>query len=421
MTIVGEVHVVGAGVAGLACAVRLSRMGRRVTVYEAAGHAGGRCRSFRDALLDRVIDNGNHLLLSGNRAVLSYLREIGAADSLAGPERAEFHFMDLESGQRWTLRPNAGPIPWWIFSPRRRVPGSRARDYLEGAWLVRAGKGATVAACLDTSRPLFRNFWEPLTVGILNSAADEGAAELLWTVLRETLGRGEAACRPRMARQGLSQSFVDPALSTVEGGGGRIRFGSRLRSLAVEGDRVTGLEFNGATVAVGEEDSVVLALPPRETGALVPEIETPRRSRAIVNVHFRLEGERRDPTLLGLVGGDSQWLFARGDTASVTVSAADTLVEEAGEDIARRLWPEVARALGNQGMEQPPSRIIKEKRATFAQTPEEIERRPGTRTARNNLFLAGDWTATGLPATIEGAVLSGHAAAEIVASCSSNT
>ncbi len=408
---VGTVHVVGAGVAGLSCAVRLARAGRRVCIYEAAGQAGGRCRSFHDAALDRVIDNGNHLLLSGNRAALAYLDEIGATDSLAGPPRAEFPFLDLESGLAWTLRPNAGPIPWWIFSSHRRVPDSRSGDYLRGLRFAFADAGATVADCLDTARPLYRRFWEPLVVAVLNASVEEGAAALLWPVLRETFGRGESACRPRIAAEGLSRSFVDPALSLLDVLGCPVRFNSRVRAMTLAGDRVSSLDIGGDVVAVEALDAVVLAVPPAAAAGLVPGLDTPRESRAIVNGHFRLDRKRPGVSIVGLVGGVTQWLFRRADIASVTVSAAGALIDEPADVIAGRLWFDVASALDLGDAPLPPYRIVKEKRATFAQVPGEVARRPGTRTQWHNLFLAGDWTATGLPATIEGAARSGHAAA----------
>jgi len=172
-----------------------------------AGQAGGRCRSYHDAALDRRIDNGNHLLLSGNHAAMAYLREIGADDSLTGPARAVFPFVDLQTGERWTLRPSAGLVPWWVLSPSRRVPGTRLADYLRGLRVLTADPDATVADTVDPESPLFRRFWEPLAAAALNTDAREGAARLLAPVLRETFGRGEAACRPRIAADGLSESL----------------------------------------------------------------------------------------------------------------------------------------------------------------------------------------------------------------------
>jgi len=165
----------------------------------------------------------------------------------------------------------------------------------------------------------------------------------------------------------------------------------------------------------------VLAIPPAGAAAVVPGLVVPRASRAIVNGHFRLCQRRADMSFLGLVGGTCQWLFVRGDIASVTVSAADALAEEPSAVIAGRLWSDVVRALALDDVSLPPHRIVKEKRATFAQTPGEVARRPGTRTAWGNLYLAGDWTDTGLPATIEGAVRSGRSAAAVAASVISGT
>jgi hypothetical protein len=144
----------------------------------------------------------------------------------------------------------------------------------------------------------------------------------------------------------------------------------------------------------------------------------PSGSHAIVNGHFWLDRPVELPggsVLLGLVGGTAQWLFARRELVSLTVSAADDLADRPAETIAQRLWADTARALELPLAPQPPGRIVKEKRATFAQTPEAARRRPGARTACRNLFLAGDWTATGLPATIEGAIRSGHLAAALAA------
>ena len=140
----GCVHIVGAGLAGLAAAVALARKGRSVILHEAAPHAGGRCRSYFDAELGCRIDNGNHLLLAGNRAALEYLDRIGARSSLEGPSEAAFPFVDAATGGHWTVRPNRGAVPWWVFRAARRVPQTRAFDYLAPLALRRANPSATI-------------------------------------------------------------------------------------------------------------------------------------------------------------------------------------------------------------------------------------------------------------------------------------
>lgn len=414
------VHIVGAGLAGMACAVRLARAGWRPVLYEASDHAGGRCRSFFEPLLDRVIDNGNHLLLSGNRATFAYLDEIGARDQLAVAPSAAFPFLDLRSGLRWTVRPNRGRLPWWVFSPARRVPDSRPWEYFAALKLGFAEPEARVADCFDRTRPVFERFWEPLAVSVLNASAEEGAARLLWPVVALVFGKGEAASRPCHPGHGLSPCFVDPAVAWLGKRGAAPLFHHRLREVERTGERVTRLIFASRRIEVGPTDRVVLAVTPRGLRALLPDTPVPEESRAIVNAHFRLDRPvsfpgARESRLLGIVGGASQWLFLRGDVVSVTVSAADALVNESADAIARRLWPEVVRALDLPADSQVPRfRIVKEKRATFAQTPGSLRFRAKTRTPIGNLFLAGDWTDTRLPATVEGAVRSGQSAADII-------
>ncbi len=413
------VHIVGAGIAGLAAATWLLAAGRRVAIHESAGHAGGRCRSFFDETLDRTIDNGNHLLLSGNVAMMDYLRRIGAEDQLTGPSRAAFPFVDLSDGSRWTVEPNAGPIPWWILLSGRRIPGTSVFDHFSALNLATANADATVVEAVGGEGPLFRRFWEPLAVAVLNTPAETGAATLLWRVVRETFGRGATACLPLIAREGLSQTFIEPALTYLEANGAKIAFNRRLRAIEREGDAVTALDFGDVDVSLDSTDSIILAVPPAAATSLLPGIEAPLESHAIVNAHFRLEGAPAavigGMPFLGLVGGVAQWLFVRGDIVSITVSAADALAEESTERIAELTWADVAVALDLPASPIPPCRVVKERRATFAQTPAAEMRRPGPRSPLGNLFLAGDWTNTGLPATIEGAIRSGEAAARAVA------
>ncbi|MCC7272668.1 MAG: FAD-dependent oxidoreductase [Alphaproteobacteria bacterium] len=409
------VHVVGAGLAGLAAAIDAAGRGRSVRVHEAAGQAGGRCRSFFDATLGRTIDNGNHLLLSGNRAALAFLDAVGARDALTAPAAAVYPFVDLASGARWHLAVGDGVLPLWILDPARRVPGTRAADYWALVRLACAGPGTRVDDVVPPSHPLHRALVAPLAVAALNAGTGEGAAALLAPVMRETFARGGAACRPLIARRGLDDAFAAPALHWLAARGIVPRFNARLRGMRFRDGRVAGLRFADGEVAVAADDAVVLAVPPAIAAELVPDLTVPEGTRAILNAHFRLperlaaDGE---PSFLGILGGTAEWLFMRGDVASVTVSAADALIDRPADDLAAAIWADVARALSLAG-DVPPWRIVKEKRATFAQTPEQVARRPPAATAWPNLFLAGDWTATGLPATIEGAIRSGFHAASL--------
>ena len=410
------VHIVGAGLAGLSAAVTLAKTGVSVHIHEAAGHAGGRCRSLHDPILDRLIDNGNHLVMAGNRATFSYLDAIGARDRLVSTGPAAFPFLDLETGESWVVRPNGGPLPWWLMTPSRRVPNTRAIDYLKAFRLAFAGDQDTVAGLLSRPETVYRRLWAPLATSALNTDPSEGAAKLLWPVLTQTFLRGEAWCRPYVADVGLSPCFIDPAVARLEAQGATLDLNQRVRAIATEGGRAVALETTRGRVPVERDGAVIVALPAPAAVGLLPDLIAPVDTRAIVNAHFRLETPPRLPggaRFLGLVGGTAQWIFVRDDVASITVSAADALASRDNRDIAQTLWTDLARAFELTGEAPAAHRVIIERRATFAQTPAAAALRAGARTPLANLFLAGDWTDTGLPATIEGAILSGTRAASI--------
>ncbi|MBV8777752.1 MAG: FAD-dependent oxidoreductase [Alphaproteobacteria bacterium] len=407
----GHVHVVGAGLAGLAAAAALAEAGHDVALYESADHAGGRCRSYFDSELGIRLDNGNHLLLSGNRSALAYLRLIGAMDTFEPAGEAAIPFVDLASGARWSVRPNRGWLPWWVLVRSRRVPGSGAREYLAALRLRDSGPDDTIAARLDRASSLYRRLWGPLAVAALNTAVEAGSARLMWRILAETLGRGAAACRPLAPRQGLSESFVEPALAMLQRRGATIRFGARLREMLFDGPRVAALRFDREAIAVAAADRVVLAVPAPVAARLVPGLVVPDDHAPIVNAHYRLAPPPQMPLLAGLVGGTAEWVFGKPDAVSVTVSAADAVVDRPAGELAATLWQDVARAFDLPAAPVPPYRIVKERRATFRATPAQLRRRPPTGTQWNNLLLAGDYVDTGLPATIEGAIRSGLAAA----------
>ncbi len=407
----GRVHVVGAGLAGLAAAVELAAEGWRVRLYEATAQAGGRCRSYFDAELGCRIDNGNHLLLAGNHRALAYLARTGALGTIGGPQEAAYAFFDAASGLRWNLRPNRGAVPWWILEDARRVPGSRAADYLEALSLRCARPSATVAEALGRDRRLFRPLWEPLAVAALNTGVERASARLFWRILSETLGRGGAACRPLLPQDGLSETFVDPALATLRARGAEIHFGARLRALEFAADRVAALAFDAQPVTLDQGDCLVLAVPALIAARLVPALTVPDAFSPIVNAHFRCVPPAGSPLFVGVVGGTAEWIFRKREVLSVTVSAADRIVDCPADALRETLWRDVASAYGLPAVPVPATRIVKERRATFLASPEQMRRRPAAATRWRNLFIAGDYTDTGLPATIEGAIGSGlHAA-----------
>lgn len=431
----GTVHVIGAGLSGLSCAVRCAGAGSAVVLYEAAPRAGGRCRSFADEGLGCSIDNGNHLLLGGNTATLEYLGDIGARHMVTEIDPAAFPFLEpnpreeyallpyMKSGgeMQWSLRPGSPWFPAWLASSRRRVPGTAPSDYYRDVLrLLRAGPRDTVAACVGRRSPLFERLWQPISRAVLNTDATEASARLLRTAIAATFLKGEKACRPMIFAKGLSPTLVTPALRLLERAGAVVRFQARLRGLRWQENGVVALRFPEGLLKVEVGDAVVLAVPPDACAELWPDSNPPQETRPIVNVHYRLTEPVTLPgglPFLGLIGTETQWLFTRDEVLSVTISAATAHVDRPNWEIANQVWAEVSRILGRNMGRLPPWRVIKERRATIAQTPDVVARRPGAETILPNLFLAGDWTDTGLPATIEGSVRSGAAAARLAIAC----
>jgi len=402
--------------AGLAAAVKLADMGHEVRVYEGANHAGGRCRSFRDEQLKCSIDNGNHLVLSGNRAVQVYLQLTNAGDAFVMPGEAVFPFYDIQADESWNVRPGNGRSPWWLFSKKRGIPGVKFFEYFSAGKLNSAKPGQTVTDCVGGKGKLFERFWDPLTLAALNTPTDKASALLLKAVMKETFFRGAKYCRPMVAKKGLSEALVKPALTYLKSKGVKVSYKKRLTGLVRESGKVSALKFGKETVPV-LGDKVILALPPNITSELVTEVNGPSEFHAIVNVHFKLAKKAEafdDVPFLGLLGGAAHWLFVRDNIASVTVSAADELAEQPAAEIAKLIWADVATALGLDKTKAPANRVIKEKRATFSQTPGSLRKRPFQKGPDENLYLAGDWTQTYIPATIESAVRSGFFAAEAI-------
>jgi squalene-associated FAD-dependent desaturase len=409
----GRVYVIGGGLAGLSAAVRLAERGRAVVLIEGAAQAGGRCRSYFDASLGMTIDNGNHFVLSGNHATHDYLRTLGALDRLIGPTEADWDFCDARDGRRWTLRINRGRVGWWVLAKDRRVPDTRPADYLPLLKLMLRQGERRLREVIPCEGPLWERLIEPLMLAALNTEAAEGSAELAGAIVRETLAAGGRACAPRIADPGLDAAFIAPALAYLASRGAEVRIGRRVEAITTDDTRATGFRVGGESIELGADDQVVVATPAWITPALLPGVPAPDAFSAIVNGHFKIDPPPGAPLVVGVIGGTAQWLCAYEGRISTTVSGAAALVDTPREAMAAALWVDVAKVYG-LGPEPPPWQIVKERRATFEATPDQVAKRPKAATRWRNLALAGDWTDTGLPATIEGAIRSGRMAAELI-------
>jgi len=409
-----HVHIIGAGLAGLSAALHLAQATQNISLYESTSHAGGRCRSYYDRELGCRIDNGNHLVLSGNVIMRDYLMLSDAEDTLIGPDDPVFSFMDLQHDLRWTLKLGSGVMPWWLFRKKTRIPDTKISDYLSILRVMRARPNETVAELTQHTGALYKRFWEPFCIAVLNTTPDIGSAQLLGNVLSQSFALGGHACRPLFPRQGMSETFVDPCLAKLETVGIVPQFNSRLQKIDFGNGRIRALHFGDKVVELKPQDWVILAVPAWVAHDLLPDLTAPNEYCSIINAHFRADAPRKGSGFVGLVGGVAEWIFNRPGIISVTVSAAERYNSWSGDELITAIWQDIARYYNLDATTIPPHRLVKEKRATFAATPAQAARRPKAHTNWQNLLLAGDWTQNDLPSTIEGSIRTGLRAAQMV-------
>ncbi len=405
------VHVVGAGVSGLAAARALSASGQcEVIVHEAKPHAGGRRRSFHDEALGLDIDTGNFPLLSCWTSALSLVEAAGARGEWREEAEPGVAFADLASGERWRIRPNSGRAPWWVLDPKRRGLRLSFDDYWSARRLLSAPPIATVASLAPNGGAGMERLWRPMTLAALNCGPETASARLAGAVVREFLSAGGGGARLIVPINSFGRAFVEPLARRLRRDGAIIRFERRLLGLERGTDRLEGLEFEHDRIKLGPRDALILATPGPVAATLVPGLATPRGVSAAITVHFAAPAPRGAPMVQGVLNGAFHWLFCYQDRMSVTIKDAATRIDQPRVEIADECWRGVA-ALTGLSDERPAWRVVLARRASILATPEESARRPPCRTRWRNLFLAGGYVSAALPDSIEAAARSGETAA----------
>jgi hydroxysqualene dehydroxylase len=436
---------VGAGLAGLSAAVRLAGRGVKVLVLEARARLGGRATSFVDRETGELVDNGQHIIAGCYHQTFAFLRTIGAADGVRLQPQLAVTMIDRRGRRTRLSCPSlppplhllAGLMEWDALSARDKwaalsmaTPLRLARRELQpGATMKAASAGETVESWLirngQTSR-LRELLWEPLALAALNQPAQVAAAPPFARVLAEMFGGGPQAAAIGVPTRPLDRLYAEPARVYVEAHGGEVRCGAPAR-VSVDGGGVVGVDVAGQRV---DAAAAIVAVPwysmpdalPPAVPALSETIDAARRTAAspIVSVNLWLDRAIVDEPFVGLPGRTMQWLFdkrqAFGEASYVSLvcSGADAVARRTNEDLVSTAFGELLDALPQaRAARLLRATVVREPRATFSLAPGQPPR-PSAETAVRGLALAGDWIDTGLPATIEGAVRSGHRAAECV-------
>ncbi len=436
-----DVAVIGGGLSGLSAAVSLAAEGKRIILFEQRQHPGGRTNSFIDETTGDVVDNGQHLMMGCYHETRSYLNSIGSAHLATLQPSLHIDFVDPAKGNS-TLESSALPSPFHVLTGLLRLshlsPLDRLRLLRVGKELLRtSGEKERLLDSLTVDEWLTglgqteetkKYLWDTIAIGTLNDHPQKVSALLFFRVLRAAfVGTRDDSCL-LIPRVGLSELLVDPAAGFLTNHGSEIRTGVRVQSLSVDGDRVRNLHTAAGDVV--EAKCFIHAIPYFDLPGMLPdEMIVPTAplftSTPIVSINLWFDCQVFDKEFVAVLSSRIQWIFNRNllcntpgtgvgnlQHLSLVISGAEEYVDFDKESIVQLALEDLRRVLPLvNGATLVRSLVVKEKRATFSPRPGLELVRPDTRTKLRNLFLAGDWTNTGLPATIEGAVISGRKAA----------
>jgi squalene-associated FAD-dependent desaturase len=439
---VKPVVVIGGGLSGLAAAVALASSSIPVVLCEQRSAAGGRAFSLRDDCTGDIIDNGQHVLIAAYARTMNFLSAIGTRHLLAIQPVPLLRFHHPRRGfctfRTASLPPPinliAGIVMTDLFDAGDRLrllragamlrsfdnssPGPVAAMTIE-QWLDRAGQ----------SDELKRSFWEPLAIAVMNERIGIASAKVFLHSLRTAFLDSTAGGALAFPAVGLSDLYVTPAIRFIEARGGRVLLGARALPLTASGERIAVVRLAGdEEIPCG---AAILAVPSHKVSGLLPEGRLAERlaktaadvpSSPIVSIHLWFPANFMPMESLGLIGKRVQWLFNRrmllqeegaGGHVSAVISGAQSFVDWTNDRLVRTACEDLREVFGSAVGHPGHAVVIREKRATFSCTPEVDATRPGPGTPFRNLFLAGDWTATGFPATLEGAIMSGERCADL--------
>ncbi len=431
-----KVVVLGAGYAGLAAASELILRGHDVTLIEGRALLGGRAHSFTEMKTGQVLDNGQHILMGCYSETLGLLRQLGVEDRLFSPTRLDVPYFSEKGRSSLTARL---PAPLHLLSAllgfgelsagdkwaatnlalRLRVGGEPGENESVAAWLARWKQTPNI----------IRAVWEPLCIAALNEPVATASARLFATVIRRSFLGGAKDSTILLSRAGLSELFAPEVRRLLEMCRSEVRLQNPVESLRFKGTTLEEIELGHGEVV--RPQAVISALPWHVLRGLLPaESKLAAACRQIgdapiVSLHLWLDRPILNEPFVGFLDSPVHWVFDRdrihgpdvehGHVVTAVVSGARDLVDLSSAALEELTLREMRRFLPEARAAQVLHRMVyKARSATFAATPEAEPLRPGATTEWSNLWLAGDWTATGLPATIEGAVLSGRRAARAV-------
>ncbi len=433
-----KVLIIGGGVAGLSAAVHAIENGLLPIIVEKNRYLGGRVRSLEASDIEKTIDNGQHVLSAAYEETRQLLQKIGSLKKIFFQKN--FQALYAKSGQQFLFfRAASLPAPFHFFLPlftQRSFTRIQLKDFWN-FWKKSISvssdrlKKMTIAHWLDECQQTqdIREFlWRPLSLSILNTPLESGSAYLLLKALQRSFLGSYRKAGLGIPQTWLSEIFADPAEKFITQAGGEIFYLHPVQEI----QEISYHKWRVLTPKkTFEVPWVISAIPPHGLSGIIansglPELSLLKRNldsfeyHPIITINIFCQKSLKFDFPILLISSPIHWIFPHPQSATsyaVVISAAEQWVNSDREEIIEMVVKEFKKYFGidlqkdNQLLTY---KIVKEKRATIAQTPHSLAWRPATRTELRHFYLAGDWTATGLPATIEGAVLSGKKAVEAI-------
>jgi squalene-associated FAD-dependent desaturase len=440
------VLIIGGGFAGLSAGTALADKGYRVIVLEGRQVLGGRAYSFIDPQTKDAVDNGQHLFMGCYHQTQEFLRRIGTLEALRFQANLSADFVG--STRKAHLRCWPLPAPWHLLSGLARLSTLSWADKLRVLYIQWALNDAkrnpealdklTVNQWLTRwhqSERAQRNLWEPIALATLNEDPSIASATGFVTVLRQAFFEGRSDSQLGFAAVGLSDLYAHAARAYIESKGGEVRLKTPVEQLLVRDDRIEGVQLREGQKL--KAHWVISAVPPQALLRMLPPAAMASeptfqklkqlKSAPIISIHLWFDRAISRKAFVGMLNTHVHWFFnkhvifertqvSRG-YVSLTISGAHAFVDWTDQRLLamaieelRRLFPKAQKAVLLRSL------VIKEQQATLSPVVGTESLRPGHRSPYQGLLLAGDWTRTGLPATIESACVSGHACADLVSS-----
>ncbi len=437
--------IIGGGLAGLSAAVDLSSRGIRVLVLEQRPHVGGRAYSFVDEMTGDVVDNGQHLMMGCYQATRWLLSAIGSDHLATLQPNLHIDFLHPVRGHSSLHCPRL-PAPLHLLAGLLNLKNLSLLDRLK---LLRVGleirkdpkeiepgiASLTVHQWLDRLGQSDENkkyLWDIIAIGSLNDDPKEVSALLFYRVLRSAFLGSRANSSLLVPRVGLSQLFIDPCVDFIRSHGGEVMVSCGVDECLFEENRLRGVRSSDGHIR--EARAFVTAIPwyaasplfSSAAGSQGWNISGHLQSSPIVTINLWFDRVVMEQDFVALLDSRIHWVFNKSKiygsntTArqylSLVISGAASLMEDDSGELVKAALQDLSAAFPPvRNAKLAHSLVVKEKRATFSPRPDVETHRPSSKTQFENLFLAGDWTDTGYPSTIEGAVLSGRKAAKGVA------